>query len=777
MATNSGPDTPTQQDIVAFIYDRCTGAPAFTKMGEGGISKMTTNLRALNSATHLCIGTLGPETNNSGNLYRGRSNVVDLPGLQLDDIGKLTEAPPLMPTYNVETSPGNCTYLYKFTRAVTPEEYEVISHSMREAGYGDPNCADPTRLFRLPGSKPPGKEHAAKLLEWNTDCVYDPDTFLEQVNVRALDLEHIKAGHITPKPAPPGTIINDDVKDWLEAEGHLISDDTGGWVKIRCPWAHTHSEKRDVAKYKPADEQDVRRVFYCHHSHEHNTEDFLDWVFENGGPEAQREVKVERTLEMLVNAGITGGGILSENVVTEQENTDRLANMVNDELIPRYVWFSPKGTIFDLYGPENYPMFTERGLAGKWAEWRLPSLTPANRPTTINVMQAWAARGDKMETSMMPHLDPREKPGWTGEFINTWKPFQPAPDSGVPATEWIKLIKWVFPDDWEYAMDWFAYKLQKPWARMVALVSYTPIGGTGRNTTMHIMRQLIGNSAHMTASRLFGDKANQFNAHLSNLLLTIGEVDEGSTEHRGITKKVYNRLKELVDPDETSALLERKGQDAEMVEIFTSFFIATNAGAGLPLEEGERRFSITRGNDERLPDSMEQWVARIRNGNTHELSKVWHYLNTRDVSNFRPNYALESDAKQEMINEGKGEVDTAIEDALKDLSVFTANGLYTLIRDNMRHMSEADLKRQINGWTRSHSSKPKWVKNNQGVIKLDGKTFKPRVKNSTLSRRLRFCPEEAKNQLSIFLERVGVSLSKDGTNVVRLDRQKDDEIE
>ena len=303
----------TRKEIVETLYAGATGrvciAEAYeTEEGSGFAMReyKPRNRGALERATHLCAGTLGEANNQNGNPYRGKGNIDETMVLPLDDVGTKAKTPVLIPTMVVETKPGNFTYVYALSRGASPDQHVQIMASLIEAGYCDKNCGEPERLFRLPGSLPFDKEFRAELAAWNPNVKYDPDEFLKLMEVEAIEVDSLRSDGEAIS-APPGTVVEDEVLEWLEERGMVRREGNDGFFEIECPWKDEyHSEKKkEIAKYKPATEEDIKRVFYCFHTHgqesgewgePHRTSEFLAWVAEQGGPSVDTVFKIERNL-------------------------------------------------------------------------------------------------------------------------------------------------------------------------------------------------------------------------------------------------------------------------------------------------------------------------------------------------------------------------------------------------------------------------------------------------------------------------------------------------
>lgn len=314
----------TRKEIIETLYSGATGrvcvAEAFDSGETTGFAMREYNPRArrvLDNATHICAGTLGDMDNQSGLPYRGKDNIVETMILPLDDVGTKAKTPGLEPTMIVETRPGNFTYIYRLSNPATPHQHRVIMASLIEAGYCDKNCGEPERLVRLPDSQPFDKEHKSELVAWNPDVAYDPDTFLDKMEIEAVEVNDVGSSAVR-KPAPPGVVVDDEVLTWLDERGMLRREGNDGFFEIECPWKDEwHSElRKDIAKYKPASEEDIRRVFYCFHTHgqedgpwgcAHKTSAFLDWVRSEGGPDVDVEYPVDRRISDLAEYVVPSG--------------------------------------------------------------------------------------------------------------------------------------------------------------------------------------------------------------------------------------------------------------------------------------------------------------------------------------------------------------------------------------------------------------------------------------------------------------------------------------
>jgi len=70
----------------------------------------------------------------------------------LDDIGTKSKAPPIEPTWKMETSEGSFQWGYVFSEQPPKGVYAAAIRAIAGAGYTDPGAVNAVRNFRLPGS-------------------------------------------------------------------------------------------------------------------------------------------------------------------------------------------------------------------------------------------------------------------------------------------------------------------------------------------------------------------------------------------------------------------------------------------------------------------------------------------------------------------------------------------------------------------------------------------------------------------------------------------------
>ncbi len=113
--------------------------------------------------------------------------------------------PSLPPSFIVETKPGSQQWGYILEHPVRDEvEARIILESIKAAGFSDMGASTQLgRIFRLPNSKPDGREHRAKLVDWHPERRFDAATLLSRLGIDAVKVS--QSACTAPYAAPPFT--------------------------------------------------------------------------------------------------------------------------------------------------------------------------------------------------------------------------------------------------------------------------------------------------------------------------------------------------------------------------------------------------------------------------------------------------------------------------------------------------------------------------------------------------------------------------------------------
>lgn len=190
-------------------------------------------------------------------------------GFVLDDVGtaKAPRRPLLRPTYVVETSPGSQQWGYAFPRPCRDIRFiKALATGLQHSGLTDPSACGVHRLVRLPGSKPVGKPHRARLVEWS-GRTYAPEDLPDLLGFEPGRVRRGTEGDGRTVPFDAERIA-DPIWDAL-AENGLVEEapNEEGWAPVVCPRHHEHSDPTRIwARYRPRT-MDAPAGFRCFHSH------------------------------------------------------------------------------------------------------------------------------------------------------------------------------------------------------------------------------------------------------------------------------------------------------------------------------------------------------------------------------------------------------------------------------------------------------------------------------------------------------------------------------
>ncbi len=389
-------------------------------------------------------------------------------------------------------------------------------------------------------------------------------------------------------------------------------------------------------------------------------------------------------------------------------------------LLDTYVYFPHQNVAMNLNAP-NLPKIGMEGFRNMNKRYEL-TVGEGRGARRVNPVDAWLNHRSLKVSNSDPRMDPTESTGWTGSFLNTYQPFEPVEGVEGCSDTFVEFIEHVYPKDSEYALNWMAYKLQHPDERGVALVNYTPTGGTGRNSVHMIMRTLLGvNTMNLTADQLFGKDSNQFNKHLTNLLITVGEIDGTANDRPRVSSATYNKLKEIVDPNETSVAIEGKGVDKMNATTFCSYMFATNAHNGLPLDKSDRRFAVCRGNDKSLEEVRPDLIEWITSLDDDEFTRIYNFLKARDVSAFNFSSCPETSGRAAMIEAMKSPVDRVLERITEVFPLVNQTKLEKILMHLDETKRSPNVQGQVRAWMERNCTRPSWREG--GRIKVKSTSF------------------------------------------------------
>lgn len=187
-----------------------------------------------------------------------------------------------------------------------------------------------------------------------------------------------------------------------------------------------------------------------------------------------------------------------------------------------------------------------------------------------------------------------------------------------------------------YLIDWLATAIQRKNETYLIAVG---AGGIGKGIFGKIMQNLFGKSNYCKCRD--GILKEKFNASIAHKrIVYIDEISLKEKEH-------LDRLKDLVNED---VEVEKKGKDAESTINHASIYISSNNMQCIPLEGGDRRFSVLNLSDKPMDaDEIKHALDNLNTStNIEELGRfLFHWKVLRNM-----NLPFQSDRLVEMLEAG-----------------------------------------------------------------------------------------------------------------------------
>jgi hypothetical protein len=464
--------------------------------------------------------------------------------------------------------------------------------------------------------------------------------------------------------------LPDDDPELLSWDGEIVADPLTGWPKAGKLYLTDRDGDRPRMLYSCAG---GGRSFTFGTASERSVETWAEMGELHQSLQVASSVYQRLTEERAVEV---------EAAAVRAEAAASLFDEVLQELLDNFV--SVYGNAKQHYDMRNRMNAHLDVLFARYARFSMPR-TPNGRP--VNPVSEWLCHADCKVHSGVALVDPTRATGFSwndrSQTLGTVNEYR-AREVGLPSLHaardvemYLRLTRWLFgPEAW-WALSWAATKVREPWQRMTALVSVAPEKGTGRGTWAGILRGCLGewNCTTIPMEKLLGAEDPTFNGWRVKLLV---EVEEGEVQSNDrVTRRGQRRLKEIFDPASKLVGIRRMRQDAVDVPCFMSGFIATNSRGALPLEPGDRRFSVIEtlspplaapGGD---PELL-AWIEETGQTNARReqmLDAVTAYLKADVVIDrrFKPHVALDSEAKRDMVADSRPLTDVAIDAVLHKL--------------------------------------------------------------------------------------------------------------
>ncbi len=572
-------------------------------------------LRALaHQNAYVCNGTYRDGTK------RAKENVEKIHFYVFDDIGSKVsyrkvlacfQKGGVIPALEVETSPGNETWLVAAKGIDTPEKmdrYTALQRALGRHGLTDPAMKDTTRYVRLPYginnkkqyAGADGKAPVVRPLRVGMTKRWEIDEFAKALG---LDLDAEIANETLVSSKHTGDTVrsagHDPYVRALEELGLIQSQKPNGWIEIVCPWEHEHTTRGLTGTaYLP------NAGWECHHGH---------------CAGRSTDVFKGELRRLLDEKGVKGGssGFLASHAFDLVEGDDAAiadeVRALSDKLgvsgdgeegssgaghgfLDRIAYIANADRFCDL---ERGTFMNRNALNTVWTRALLGVLKRNKQGELAELPSTLFARMDGAKKADVPVYWPGkptlfEHDGKT--MLNTWRPARwTRRGRKIGSHEvrlWLKLVLDLCNGNRTEArvlLDHMARVVyEQDWKPGFAII-LKGTQGIGKDMALSVLLHALG---HTNFSVVTPDRIGaRFNVSTEKRAIVVNEM-KMTTKGALTAHDQYNTLKTLVGPLPEWVQVERKGIDVYTIPNRAAWYFTTNEDAPIAMDEADRRFFV-----------------------------------------------------------------------------------------------------------------------------------------------------------------------------------------
>ena len=195
-------------------------------------------------------------------------------------------------------------------------------------------------------------------------------------------------------------------------------------------------------------------------------------------------------------------------------------------------------------------------------------------------------------------------------------------------------------DTYDYVLNWFAWKLQRPHKKMAVVLCLNSGEGAGKNVVLNHMYKIMGSNydSVSTAKSILGD----FNGILEGkTLLNFDEVTYGGNHEKN------NQLKALISEDYVH--INKKNKEMYRIRSMADFVITTNEDYFIGVTGDSRRYCPIKLNQKWVGiqnDATASYFEKIQKASSEAFAK---FLYNRDISDFNPRQFKKTELFQQQV--------------------------------------------------------------------------------------------------------------------------------
>jgi hypothetical protein len=585
----------------------------------------------------------------------------------LDDIGTKSQTPPLAPTWRMETSEGNEQWGYVFSEQPTKGEFAAAIRAIAAAGFTDPGACNPVRNFRLPGSvnlKPDRDGFASRLVEFDPSREFTLSQICE-----ALGVTPGEPDGDGPRPIRIEDDGKDDVFGWLAQQGMVYSaPNAEGWAGVLCPNHAQHSDGSPEGRYRPA-----TRSYCCLHGHclDWDSERFLNWVAEQGGPRQSTGLREElvsaRMAQALADVAPTPElDARAAQVIAAVERRE-VGRLEKAEWFERFAYVLMDDSYFDLVERKQ---LTRRNFDALFRHVQCHSVH-ANANGNARRVEASTFFDENRQSAGARVLTGVTYAAGEGPLVsldgavqgNLWRNGRPdlsgaASDDDVRL--WLDHAARLIPDEVErnIVFDFMAHRVQFPSVKVNWGVLHGGNPGSGKDSLWAPLKYAIGGASHANIATVQNDQiASEWGYSYMSELVVLNELRMPEASDR---RALENRLKPLLAAPPETLNVNRKHQAPVNILNRLACICFSNERVAITLPSDDRRWFVIWSDAAIMStESAERlWNWYQRGGG---FAAIGRWLRSRDVSAFRPGAApIMTDAKLGLLQAGMSHSESAI---------------------------------------------------------------------------------------------------------------------
>ena len=593
--------------------------------------------------------------------------------MMLDDIGTKSKTPPVEPTWIVETSPDNFQWGYAFSEQPTKGEFVAAITAMAAAGYTDPGATNAVRNCRLPGSvnQKPGREaFEARLVEFHPGREFTLPALCEAFGVVPDEAQGASIQGIRLRDTG-----SDSVLKWLSDQGLVLSNvNQEGWCGVVCPNSGEHTDGNPEGRYSP-----VNRAFCCYHGHcQHlDSNAFLAWVGEQGGPKVQPGFREELVAERMakvaetIKPSETFRDVAAEVVAAVEQK--ELGRLTKRDWFTRFAYVVSDDTYFDLERRTEISraafnaIFRHVDCKSIHNQRKIEAATcfDENRQATGGRVLAGItyAAGDSVLVS-------RDGDVYGNRWIDA-RPDLTDVESG-DIQVWLDHAERLIPEaaEREHVFNVMAFKVQNPRVKINHAILHGGDEGCGKDSLWAPFLWAVCGPGLRNRGLVDGKSINaRWGYALESEIMVLNELKEPEASER---RALANSLKPIIAAPPDTLPIERKG--LHPYDMANRLFVLafTNHGVPLTLETQDRRWFCLWSDAPKMTE--DEGKALWRWYDAGGMARVARWLHDRDVSAFNPKATpMWTDYKWRMIENGRSTAEAyVIEQINRGVSEFAA---------------------------------------------------------------------------------------------------------